>query len=155
MSATTTDSSCTEGPFDHAKAHLQASFSVRPTVWIPCIQSIPFPCIPFFESLSDVPQPVEENGDQGINLKDGLAVIPVAEDSKTLDSLLCFCYLCTLVDDPNTEVSNDAMNVLAAVGKYSLDGIEKQARRAIINPKTSLCSLLLICCTHSLQICRF
>ena len=36
-----------------------------------------------------IPQPAEENGDQEV--RDGLAVIPVTEDSKTLDALLRFC----------------------------------------------------------------
>ncbi|KAF8553564.1 hypothetical protein OG21DRAFT_1510006 [Imleria badia] len=68
-------------------------------------------------------------------VKDGLAVIPVTEDSKTLDALLRFCYPCTLADDPNLEVLNDAKDVLEAARKYSLDVIEKKARKAIVNPK--------------------
>jgi len=88
---------------------------------------------PFFETLFDIPQPVEENGDQEI--KDGLAVITVTEDSKTLDALLRFCYPCTLVDDPDIEVFKDAIDVLEAARKYSLDAIEKKARQAIANPK--------------------
>ena len=71
---------------------------------------------PFFGALFDIPQPIEENGDQEI--KDGLAVIPVTEDSKTLDTLLHFCYPCTLVDDPDIEVLKNSTHVLEAARKY-------------------------------------
>ena len=71
---------------------------------------------PFFGALFDIPQPIEENGDQEI--KDRLAVIPVTEDSKTLDTLLRFCYPCTLVDDPNIEVLKNGTDVLEAARKY-------------------------------------
>jgi hypothetical protein len=118
-------------PFDHAKADiiLRSSDNIDFRVFKLFLSL----ASPFFETLFDIPQPVEEDGDQEI--KDGLAVIPVTEDSKTLDALLRFCYPSTLVDDPNIEVLNDAMDVLEAARKYSLDAIEKKARQAIANPK--------------------
>ena len=72
-------------------------------------------------------------GDQEV--KDGLAVVCVTEDSKILDALLRFCYPCTLADDPKMEVLQDAADILEAARKYSLDVIETKARRAIANPK--------------------
>ena len=59
----------------------------------------------------------------------------MTEDSKTLDALLHFCYPCTLTDDPNLEVLKDAVDVLEAARKYSLDSIEKKACQAITNPQ--------------------
>ena len=125
------DSTYAAAPFDHAKADiiLRSSDNVDFRVFKLFLSL----ASPFFETLFDIPQPVEENGDQEI--KDGLAVIPVTEDSKTLDTLLRFCYPSTLVDDPNIEVLKDAMDVLEAAKKYSLDAIEKKARQAIANPK--------------------
>ena len=125
------DSGYAEAPFDHAKADiiLRSSDGVDFRVFKLFLSL----ASPFFETLFDIPQPVEENGDQEI--KDGLAVVPVTEDSKTLDALLCFCYPCTLVDDPDIEVFKDAIDVLEAARKYSLDTIEKKARQAIANPK--------------------
>ncbi|KAF8553562.1 hypothetical protein OG21DRAFT_1485309 [Imleria badia] len=118
-------------PFDHAKADviLRSSDNIDFRVFKLFLSL----ASPFFETLFDIPQPAEENGDQEI--KDGLVVIPVTEDGKTLDALLRFCYPCTLADDPNIEVLKDAMDVLEAARKYSLDVIETKARKAIVNPK--------------------
>ncbi|KAI9464708.1 hypothetical protein HD554DRAFT_1249843 [Boletus coccyginus] len=132
MSATMSGDSCyAAAPFDHEKADiiLRSSDNIDFRIFKLFLSL----ASPFFETLFDIPQPAEENGDQEV--RDGLAVIPVTEDSKTLDALLRFCYPCTLADDPNIEVLKDAMNVLEAARKYSLDVIEKKARQAIANPK--------------------
>ena len=118
-------------PFDHTQADiiLRSSDNIDFRVFKLFLSL----ASPFFETLFNIPQPADENVDQ--ELKDGLAVIPVTEDSKTLDTLLRFCYPCTLADDPDLEVLKDAMDVLEAARKYSLDVIEKKARKAIVNPK--------------------
>ena len=125
------DSAYAAAPFDHAKADiiLRSSDNIDFRVFKLFLSL----ASPFFETLFDIPQPTEENGDQEI--KDGLVVVPVTEDSKTLDALLRFCYPCTLADDPKLEVLKDAMDVLEAARKYSLDAIETKARQAIVNPK--------------------
>ncbi|KAF8557936.1 hypothetical protein OG21DRAFT_1481931 [Imleria badia] len=118
-------------PFDHAQADiiLRSSDNIDFRVFKLFLSLVS----PFFETLFNIPQPADENVDQEV--KDGLAVISVAEDRKTLDALLRFCYPCTLADDPNLEVLKDAKDVLEAARKYSLDVIEKKARQAIVNPK--------------------
>ncbi|KAF8555634.1 hypothetical protein OG21DRAFT_1460656 [Imleria badia] len=118
-------------PFDHAQADviLRSSDNIDFRVFKLFLSL----ASPFFETLFNIPQPADETVDQEV--KYGLAVIPVTEDSKTLDALLRFCYPCTLADDPNLEVLNDAKDVLEAARKYSLDVIEKKTRKAIVNPK--------------------
>ncbi|KAF8553552.1 hypothetical protein OG21DRAFT_1211397 [Imleria badia] len=125
------DSTYATAPFDHAKADiiLRSSDNVDFRVFKLFLSL----ASPFFETLFDIPQPAKENGDQDV--RDGLAVIPVTEDRKTLDALLRFCYPCTLADDPNLEMLKDAMDVVEAARKYSLDVIERKARQAIVNPK--------------------
>ena len=125
------DSTYAAAPFDHAKADiiLRSSDHVDFRVFKLFLSL----ASPFFETLFDIPQPTEDVGDQEV--KDGLAVIRVTEDSKTLDALLRFCYPCTLAEDPKIEVLQDAADILEAARKYSLDVIEKKARQAIINPK--------------------
>ena len=125
------DSTYAAAPFDHAKADiiLRSSDNVDFRVFKLFLSL----ASPFFETLFDIPQPTDEIGDQEV--KDGLVVVPVTEDSKTLDALLRFCYPCTLADDPNLELLKDAMDVLEAARKYSLDAIETKARRAIVHPK--------------------
>ena len=107
------DSTYAAAPFDHAKADiiLRSSDNIDFRVFKLFLSL----ASPFFETLFDIPQPTEENGDQEI--KDGLVVVPVAEGSKTLDALLRFCYPCTLADDPKLEVLKDAMDVLEAARK--------------------------------------
>ena len=125
------DSAYAATPFDHPKGDiiLRSSDNIDFRVFKLFLSL----ASPFFETLFDIPQPFQESEDQGI--KDGLVVVPVTEDSKTLDALLRFCYPCTLADDPKLEVLKDAMDVLEAARKYSLDAIEKKARQAISNPK--------------------
>lgn len=118
-------------PFHHAKADviLRSSDNIDFRVFKVFLSVVS----PFFETLFKIHQPVEENKDQEV--RDGLPVVPVTEDSKTLDSLLRFCYPCTLAEDPTIEVAKDALEVYEAARKYSLDCIEKKACRAISNPK--------------------
>ena len=124
------DSTYAAAPFDHAKADiiLRSSDNVDFRVFKLFLSL----ASPFFETFFDVPQPAED-GDQEI--KDGLAVVSITEDSKTLDSLLRLCYPCTLADDPKLEVLQDAMEVLEVARKYSLDVVEQKARQAIADPK--------------------
>jgi hypothetical protein len=107
-------------PFDHAKADitLRSSDNINFRVF----RLFLFFASPFSETHFDIPQPVEENGDQEITSATGMAARPSV--SKTLDALLRFCYPSTLVDDPSIEVLKDAMDVLEAARKYSLDAIE-------------------------------
>ncbi|KAF8448891.1 hypothetical protein L210DRAFT_3439488 [Boletus edulis BED1] len=118
-------------PFDHAKADiiLRSSDNIDFRVFKLFLSL----ASPFFETLFEIPQPAEESEDQEV--KDGLVVVPVTEDSKTLDALLRFCYPCTLAEDPQIDVLKDALDVLEAARKYSLDVIEKKARQAIASPK--------------------
>ncbi|KAG8212948.1 hypothetical protein J3R82DRAFT_11312 [Butyriboletus roseoflavus] len=125
------DSGYAAAPFDHPKADiiLRSSDNVDFRVFKLFLSL----ASPFFETLFDIPQPAQGSDHQEI--KDGLVVIPVTEDSKTLDVLLRFCYPCTLADDPKLEVLKDAVDVLEAARKYSLDAIENKTRQAIVNPK--------------------
>ena len=118
-------------PFDHAKADiiLRSSDNIDFRVFKLFLSL----ASPFFETPFNIPQPAQAGEDQEI--KDGLVVIAMMEDSRILDALLCFCYPCTLAEDPIIEELKDIMDVLEAARKYALDVIEKKARQAITNPK--------------------
>ncbi|KAG1812915.1 uncharacterized protein BJ212DRAFT_1433626 [Suillus subaureus] len=88
---------------------------------------------PLFETLFSLPQASDGASDQ--EEKDGLAVIAVSEDSKTLDSFLRFCYPSTLAEDPSLDNLTEALSVLTAARKYSLDLIERKVCQALANPK--------------------
>ncbi|KAH0836774.1 hypothetical protein J3R83DRAFT_8523 [Lanmaoa asiatica] len=125
------DSAYAAAPFDHAEGDiiLRSSDNIDFRVFKLFLSL----ASPFFKTLFDIPQPAQASEDQEI--KDGLVVVPVTEDSKTLDALLRFCYPCTLADDPNLEVLEDVLDVLQAAKKYSLDVIEKKAAHTFSNPK--------------------
>ncbi|KAI9464705.1 hypothetical protein HD554DRAFT_1249783 [Boletus coccyginus] len=125
------DSAYAATPFDHAKADiiLRSSDNIDFRVFKLFLTL----ASPFFETLFEIPQPTEPNNDQEI--KDGLAVIRVQENEKTLDTLLRFCYPCTLAEDPKLEALEDLVDVLEAARKYSLDTIERKVHQALSNPK--------------------
>ena len=125
------DSVYAAAPFDHAKADviLRSSDNIDFRVFKLFLSL----ASPFFETLFDIPQPAQ-GSDSDQEIKDGLVVVPVTEDSKTLDALLRFCYPCTLADDPNLEVL-DVLDVFQAAKKYFLDVIEKKAAHTFSNPK--------------------
>jgi hypothetical protein len=119
-------------PFDHAKADviLRSADGVEFHVFKLFLSL----ASPFFEALFDLPQAADpRTADQ--EMKEGLAVITVSEDSKTIDSFLRFCYPSTLAEDPFLENLTDVLSVLAAARKYSLDLIERKVCQALANPK--------------------
>src|SRR6267154_3816499 len=122
---------CASAPFDHAKADviLRSADGVEFRVFKLFLSL----GSPFFETLFDLPQTSDGAADQ--EMKDGLAVIVVSEDNKTLDSFLRFCYPSTLAEDPSLENLTDVLSVLAAARKYSLDLIERKVCQALVNPK--------------------
>ncbi|KAG1774141.1 hypothetical protein EV702DRAFT_1032434 [Suillus placidus] len=121
---------CPSAPFDHAKADviLRSADGVEFRVFTLFLSL----ASPFFETLFGLPQ---TPGAADQEMKDGLAVIAVSEDSKTLDGFLRFCYPSTLAEDPSLDNLTDVLSVLAAARKYSLDLIERKVCQALVNPK--------------------
>ncbi|KAI6016152.1 hypothetical protein PISMIDRAFT_685310 [Pisolithus microcarpus 441] len=119
-------------PFDHVKADviLRSSDGVDFRVFRLFLSL----ASPFFETLFDLPQPSEE-ANVDMEIQDGLPVIPVSEGGKTLDSLLRFCYPCTLAEDPVIEDFREIINVLDAAKKYSLDAIQPAVCKSLFTPK--------------------
>ncbi|KAI6149877.1 hypothetical protein BKA82DRAFT_997791 [Pisolithus tinctorius] len=119
-------------PFDHVKADviLRSSDGVDFRVFKLFLSL----ASPFFETLFDLPQPSEETSTDVV-IRDGLPVVPVSEDGRTLNSLLRFCYPCTLAEDPKLEDFREVVDVLEAVKKYSLDGIERTVCKSLFNPQ--------------------
>lgn len=118
-------------PFDHAKADviLRSSDNVDFRVFrlfLSLSSSL-------FETLFDLPQPSEEDLTDA-ETKDGLPVISISEDSRTLDALLRFCYPCTLTENPSLNCFTDVIKVLEAARKYSLDEVENTIRKTLFNP---------------------
>ncbi|KAG2075591.1 hypothetical protein BDR04DRAFT_1069365 [Suillus decipiens] len=122
---------CASAPFDHAKADviLRSADGVEFRVFMLFLSL----ASPFFETLFGLPQAPDGGSDQ--ETKDGLPVIAVSEDSKTLDLFLRFCYPSTLAEDPSLDNLTEVLSVLAAAKKYSLELIERKVCQALANPK--------------------
>ncbi|KAG6381732.1 hypothetical protein JVT61DRAFT_336 [Boletus reticuloceps] len=126
------DSTYAAAPFDHGKADIILRSS----------DNIDFRVFKLFlslassslETLLHIPESTEASNDREI--KDGLVVIRMQANSKTLDTLLRFCYPCTLAEDPKLKVVEDLVDVLEASRKYSLDTIERKVHRALSNHET-------------------
>lgn len=118
-------------PFDHGRADvvLRSSDNVDFRVFRLFLSL----SSPFFETLFDLPQPSEEkHGDA--ETKDGLPVIPVSEDSKTLEAVLRFCYPRTLIEKTiSIKHFKDGVKMLEAAKKYSLDGAESAIRKTLFS----------------------
>ncbi|KAI5999627.1 hypothetical protein EDD15DRAFT_73350 [Pisolithus albus] len=119
-------------PFDHVKADviLRSSDGVDFRVFRLFLSL----ASPFFETLFDLPQP-SQAANADMEIEDGLPVIPVSEGSKTLDSLLRFCYPCTLAEDPAIDDFREIINVLDTAKKYSLDAIQPAICKSLFTPK--------------------
>jgi hypothetical protein len=123
-------STCASSPFDHSKADiiLRSSDGVEFRVFKLFLTL----ASPFFETMFALPQPAAGTNDDTMN---GLHVIPMQENSKTLDTFLRFCYPSTLAEDPSLENLKDIKAILGVARKYSLDLIEKKVCQALANPK--------------------
>ena len=120
-------------PFDHPKADviLRSSDNVDFRVFKLFLSL----ASPFFATMFELPQPSEGKSEDAGEIKDSLVVIPVTEDSRTMDALLRFCYPCTLAKNPPLDHFKDVVNVLEAAKKYSLDEVENEISQALFNPK--------------------
>ncbi|KAJ8590982.1 hypothetical protein M405DRAFT_880759 [Rhizopogon salebrosus TDB-379] len=123
-------STSASSPFDHPKADiiLRSSDGIDFRVFKLLLAL----ASPFFETMFELPQPADGTSDDA---KNGLPVIPVEEDGKTLDTFLRFCYPSTLAKEPSLESPTDILVVLGAARKYSLDLIESKVSQALVNPK--------------------
>ncbi|KAL6300869.1 hypothetical protein BKA93DRAFT_902703 [Sparassis latifolia] len=80
----------------------------------------------FFEGMFSCPQPPDSQQ------CDGLPVVDVAEDSKTLDALLRFCYP---FDPPELATLDELVPVLRAALKYVMDPFMVSLRKRLIFAK--------------------
>jgi hypothetical protein len=83
---------------------------------------------PVFRAMFALPQ--ASQGDNSNETKDGLPIIHVSEESKTLGRLLLMCY----PDDesPPIETLEDVHALLDAAVKYNMERVEKKVRKRLV-----------------------
>lgn len=85
-----------------------------------------------FETMFELPQSEGGAGNDGGN---DLPVIPLTEDSKTLEQLLLFCYPMAAMGMPKLAILEDVQAMLGAAIKYDMRGLEKHVRHVLVEPR--------------------
>ncbi|KAG1737177.1 hypothetical protein EDB19DRAFT_1718932 [Suillus lakei] len=130
-----------KAPFNNAKADiiLRSSDNVYFRVFR-CMLAL---TSPFFEAIN-------HSDDE---MLDGLDVIQLSENSRTLDILLRFCYPAA-IKDPSLEDMNDVEEVLEAAMKYGMEDVEERVRKAMVAPsllESNPVHILAIACRYGLE----
>lgn len=86
----------------------------------------------FLKDLFALPQ---ATGDGGNDVKDGLPVIRVTEERRTLEVLLLMCYPMGTIDPPVLKELEEINALLDAAIKYNVGGVERRARRMLLGPQ--------------------
>lgn len=138
-----------KAPFNNAKADivLLSSDNVNFRVFR-CILAL---ASPFFEAMFDLPQP--QRNHSADETFDGLDMIQVSENSRTLDMLLRFCYPAA-VKDPSLKDTNDVEKVLEAAMKYGMEEVEERVRKAMVAPsllERNSVRIFAIACRYGLE----
>lgn len=110
---------------------------------------------PVFKDMFTLPQSpsVVDDRDSADSI-DGLPVVDLSEDSRTLDILFRFCYPC---ERPELKSIDDVYLVLQAADKYDMEAIATQARKIWrgITALDPLRAFAIACKMHWIEEARF
>jgi hypothetical protein len=89
----------------------------------------------FFGGMFSLPQ--AEEFDPGVQMKDGLHIVPFDENKSTVATLLRMCYPQWMISkcDPLFPTLDHVFSVFVAARKYAMDGIEAQVRAELTAPR--------------------
>jgi len=87
----------------------------------------------FFDDMFTLPQ--APKGHDSNERKDGLPVVQVTEEKKTLEMLLLMCYPMSVIDPPDLETLNEVHLLLDAAIKYNMERVEKRVRGWLVAPR--------------------
>ncbi|KAF8216663.1 hypothetical protein K438DRAFT_2081385 [Mycena galopus ATCC 62051] len=89
---------------------------------------------PVFRDMFALPQSQVALGFSAAYMEDGLHIVPLDEDQETLGALLKMCYPTWMVRDcePLLPTIERVLAVFTAAKKYAMDGVEQEARAALV-----------------------
>ncbi|KAJ7654496.1 hypothetical protein DFH06DRAFT_515957 [Mycena polygramma] len=94
---------------------------------------------PVFRDTFSLPQSEVKtaSGFSAGDMKDGLHVVTLEEDQETLGTLLRMCYPKWMLLDckPLLSTIEGVLAVLSAAIKYAMDGVEREVRTALVDPR--------------------
>lgn len=83
----------------------------------------------FFYDMFKLPPSMGGVGDE---MKDGLCIVKMEENSKTIEALLLLCYPAAAVEFPVFENLDGAFALLEAADKYGMEDVKKKVRQLLI-----------------------
>jgi hypothetical protein len=86
----------------------------------------------FFETMFELPQSQDVASSDLAN--DGLPLIQLSEESRTLEKLLLSCYPLATKGTQDLPTLEDVQRLLEAAIKYDMGGLEKHVRRELVAP---------------------
>ncbi|KAJ7105466.1 hypothetical protein C8R43DRAFT_1046388 [Mycena crocata] len=92
---------------------------------------------PVFRDMLSLPQGELSSDASDVHVKDGLHIVPLDEDEKTLGTLLRMCYPAWMLADcePLFPTVERVLAVFEAAKKYAMDGVDREARAALLDPR--------------------
>lgn len=122
-------------PFNNEKADVILRSSDSTPMDFRVFKSLLSLASPFFEGMFTLPQPTPEGeGKETGPIKDGIPVVPVTEDSKTLQWLLELCYPISIRNRELTPINTleDVQSVMDAARKYEMEGVKQHMRQVLM-----------------------
>lgn len=120
-------------PFDHPDADVILRSSDKEPVDFRVFKLFLSLASPFFAMIFTLPQPnsplyMEEH-------EDGVPVIQMSEEQRTLHLLLQFCYPIALLDVPRLSSLQELQSIAQAAFKFEMDGVIKFTKKALVEPR--------------------
>jgi hypothetical protein len=120
-------------PFDHPDADVILRSSDKEPVDFRVFRLFLSLASPFFAMVFTLPQPnspvyMEEH-------ENGVPVIQMSEDKRTLHLLLRLCYPIALVDVPRLSSLQEVQSISQAAFKFEMDGVKRFAKKVLVEPR--------------------
>lgn len=119
-------------PFDHPDADVILRSSDKEPVDFRVFKLFLSLASPFFAMIFTLPQP---NSPAYTEYEDGIPVIQMSEDKRTLHLLLQFCYPIALLDIPRLSSLQELQSVTQAALKFEMGGVKRFAKKTLLEPR--------------------
>ncbi len=120
-------------PFDHPDADVILRSSDKEPVDFRVFQLFLSLASPFFTMIFTLPQPDSPLYTE--EYEDGVPVIQMSEDKRTLHLLLQFCYPIALLDTPRLSSLQELQSIVQAAFKFEMEGVIKFAKKALVEAR--------------------
>ncbi|RDB15360.1 hypothetical protein Hypma_004655 [Hypsizygus marmoreus] len=124
-------------PFDNPKADVILRSSDKPPTDFYVFKLLLSLASPFFDDAFTLPQPPKSD-----NTTSSIPVINMAEDRRTLELVLGFCYPISIAEPPLVSSLEDLKLAMRAALKFEMKNIQSYLRRVLAEPRFMECQPL-------------